>query len=73
MYTEVSRNEGYPQNGSFIMKNPIKIDDLGIPLFQQTSIYVYIYMNKYNLPKRLSRDTQPPQQFQTVPLRPEER
>ena len=31
---------GVPQTGSFIKKNPIKMDDLGIPLFQETSIYV---------------------------------
>ena len=27
-----------PQNGRFIMENPIKMHDLGLPLFSETSI-----------------------------------
>ena len=32
--------KGVPQNGRCSMENPIKMDDLGIPLFQETSICV---------------------------------
>ena len=41
MYIWVFPKIGVPQNGWFIMEIPIKMDDLGLPLFSETSIYIY--------------------------------
>jgi hypothetical protein len=43
----VSINGGIPMAGWFIVENHIKIDDLGVPLFQEIPLSLYIYMYHY--------------------------
>ena len=36
---------GVPQNGWFMMENLIKLDDLGVPLFSETSVCLHVFID----------------------------
>ena len=48
---------GVPQNGWFIVEHPIKRDDLGGSLFQETSIYIQSLKKKIYIYTYVSKDT----------------
>ena len=55
-YMGVSKNRGTPKWMVKIMENPIKMDDLGVPLFLETSTWIWglcKYDSGYYLPPQL--------------------
>ena len=55
----VSKNSGTPKWMVKIMVNPIKMDDLGVPLFLETPIYIYTVYISTTLQKKESSTIQP--------------
>ena len=50
IYMGVSKNRGGPPKWMVkIMENPIKMDDLGVPLFLETPIYKYVHFEVENI------------------------
>ena len=46
IYMGVSKNRGKPPKWMVkIMEKPIKMDDLGVPLFSETSISFYLFLS----------------------------
>ena len=54
LYVGVSKNRGTPKWMVKIMENPIKMDDLGVPLFLETPVCICFFLNKYCIMKILS-------------------
>ena len=48
MYMGHSINGDTPTAEWFIVENPIKMDDLEVPLFQETPMCIYIYVLNIN-------------------------
>ena len=40
---DASKNRGTPKWMVKMMENPLKMDDLGVPLFLETPIYQYLH------------------------------